>query len=102
MSTLASQPSLTREASSTLSKAIKKTAVDYGKSLLKPSDDKVDPYYIAANQDMTMQTSTGGYGGTEITGTSGGDLFTKVYGEDAGRRIKNYYKNMNLIGSMTI
>ena len=91
-----------KDASSKLGKTIKQSAFKYAKGLLKPSDEKISPYTIAANQDMTMQTSTGGYGGTEITGTAGGDFFTKVYGEDAGRRIKNYYKNMNLIGSMTI
>lgn len=91
-----------KDASSKLGKAVKQSAFKYAKGLLKPSDEKIDPYYIAPTQDMTMQTSTGGYGGTEITGTAGGDFFTKVYGEDAGRRIKNYYKNMNLIGSMTI
>jgi ribosomal protein S20 len=98
--TFSSEP--VKQASSNLSKAVKKSVFDYGKSLLKPSDEKIDPYYIAPTQDMTMQTSTGGYGGTEITGTAGGDFFTKVYGEDAGRRLQNYYKNMNLIGSMTI
>ena len=91
-----------KDASSKLGKAVKQSAFKYAKGLLKPSDEKISPYTIAANQDMTMQTSTGGYGGTDITGTAGGDFFTKVYGEDAGRRIKNYYKNMNLIGSMTI
>jgi hypothetical protein len=48
---------------------------------------------------MTMQTTTAGYGGTDITGTAGGDFITKVYGLDAANRIKNYYKNMNLISS---
>ena len=91
-----------KDASSKLGKTIKQSAFKYAKGLLKPSDEKISPYAIAPAQDMTMQTSTGGYGGTEITGTAGGDFFTKVYGEDAGRRIKNYYKNMNLIGSMTI
>ena len=91
-----------KDASSKLGKTIKQSAFKYAKGLLKPSDEKISPYTIAANQDMTMQTSIGGYGGTDITGTAGGDFFTKVYGEDAGRRIKNYYKNMNLIGSMTI
>ena len=91
-----------KDASSKLGKTIKQSAFKYAKGLLKPSDEKISPYTIAANQDMTMQTSTGGYSGTDITGTAGGDFFTKVYGEDAGRRIKNYYKNMNLIGSMTI
>jgi hypothetical protein len=91
-----------KDASSKLGKTVKQSAFKYAKGLLKPSDEKISPYTIAANQDMTMQTSTGSYGGTDITGTAGGDFFTKVYGEDAGRRIKNYYKNMNLIGSMTI
>jgi len=46
---------------------------------------------------MTFQTTMTGYTGTDITGAGGGELITKVYGIDAANRIKNYYKNMNLI-----
>jgi len=72
-------------------KAVKKTAFDFGKGLLKPSDEKIPTYAIAANQDMTMQTSTGGYGGTDITGAGGGDLFARVYGQEAANKLKTYY-----------
>jgi len=46
-----------------------------------------------------MQTSTGGYGGTDITGAGGGDLFARVYGQDAANKLKTYYKNMNIISN---
>ena len=85
-----------KTASSDLMKAAKKTAFKFVDGLLKPSDEKIEPYYMGA-QDMTMQTTNAAYGGTNITGTSGGDLITKVYGIDAANKIKNYYKNMNLI-----
>lgn len=88
-----------KTASSNLMKAVKKTAFDFGKGLLKPSDEKIPPYAIAANQDMTMQTTTAGYGGTDITGAGGGDLFAKVYGTDAANRLKTYYKNMNILSN---
>jgi hypothetical protein len=79
-----------------LSKAIKKSATGFLKdSLLKPMD-KIDPYYMG-KQDMTFETSTSGYSGTDITGTSGGDLFANVYGDAAANRLKNMYKNMNLL-----
>jgi len=92
-------PEPVKQASNDLTKAFKKSATGFLKSsLLKPSE-KIDPYYIAPTQDMTMQTTTAGYGGTDITGTAGGDFITKVYGLDAANRIKNYYKNMNLISS---
>ena len=54
------------------------------------------PFYMA-NQDMTMQTSMSNYGETDIKGTAGGDFFTKVYGVDAGEKLKSYYRNMNLL-----
>ena len=92
-------PEPVKQASNDLTKAFKKSATGFLKSsLLKPSE-KIEPYYIAPTQDMTMQTTTAGYGGTDITGTAGGDFITKVYGLDAANRIKNYYKNMNLISS---
>jgi len=92
-------PEPVKQASNDLTKAFKKSATGFLKSsLLKPSE-KIDPYYIAPTQDMTMQTTTAGYGGTDLTGTAGGDFITKVYGLDAANRIKNYYKNMNLISS---
>ena len=75
----------------------KSAASNIAKALLKKSDtpDSI-PYYMA-NQDMTMQTSLANYGETDIKGTAGGDFFTKVYGEEAGQKLKTYYKNMNLL-----
>ena len=46
---------------------------------------------------MTMQTSMSNYGETDIKGTAGGDFFTKVYGVEAGEKLKSYYRNMNLL-----
>jgi len=75
----------------------KSIASNIAKGLLKKSDTPdIKPYYMA-NQDMTMQTSLANYGETDIKGTAGGDFFTKVYGEEAGNRLKTYYKNMNLL-----
>jgi hypothetical protein len=90
-----------KEASKSLTKSITKSATGFLKDSLLADTPKVDPYYMPI-QDMTTQTTIGQYGGTDITGAQGGDFFTKVYGEDAGTRMKNYYKNMNLIGSMVI
>lgn len=88
-----------KTASSKLLSAAKKSATGYLKDALLSPTEQIDPYYIAPTQDMTMQTSTGGYSGTDITGSGGGDFFTRVYGVDAGNRLKNYYKNMNLISN---
>jgi hypothetical protein len=93
--TFSNQP--VKTASSDLMKAAKKTAFKFGEGLLKPKSDYTKPYELSPTQDMTFETAMTGYGGTDITGTSGGDLITKVYGVDAANRIKNYYKNMNLI-----
>ena len=75
----------------------KSIASNIAKGLLKKSDtpDSI-PYYMA-NQDMTMQTSLANYSETDIKGTAGGDFFTKVYGQEAGQKLKTYYKNMNLL-----
>ena len=76
----------------------KAAASKIAKSLLKPSDGPgVETPFYMANQDMTMQTSLANYGETDIKGTAGGDFFTKVYGEEAGQKLKTYYKNMNLL-----
>jgi hypothetical protein len=92
-------PEPVKQASNDLTKAFKKSATGFLKSsLLKPSE-KIDPYYIAPTQDMTMQTTTAGYGGTDITGTAGGDFITKVYGTDAANKLKTYYKNMNILSN---
>ena len=95
--TFSNQP--VKTASSDLMKAAKKTAFKFGEGLLKPKSDYAKPYELSPTQDMTFETAMTGYGGTDITGTSGGDLITKVYGIDAANRIKNYYKNMNLIAN---
>jgi hypothetical protein len=76
----------------------KAAASKIAKSLLKPSDGPgVETPFYMANQDMTMQTNMSNYGETDIKGTAGGDFFTKVYGQEAGQKLKTYYKNMNLL-----
>ena len=77
----------------------KKAASSISKGLLTPTN-KTDalPYYMGS-QDMTMQTATGGYTGTDIQGSGGGSLLKGVFSDDERQRIMSYYKNMNLIGS---
>ena len=94
--TFSSQP--VKNASSDLLKAAKKTAFKFGEGLLKPSDEKIEPYYMGA-QDMTMNTTLGGYTGTDIQGSGGGSLLEGVFSEAERQRIMTYYKNMNLLGS---
>lgn len=88
-----------KTASSDLMKAAKKTAFKFGESLLKSDNEKIKPYYIAPTQDMTMQTTLGGYGGTDITGSAGGSLLKNAYTDEQRLRIMNYYQNMNILGS---
>ena len=85
-----------KEASSNLMKAVKKTAFKFGEGLLKSDDEKIQPALYAAS-DMTMQTGSTGYGGTNIVGSLGGDFIRKVYGENAANNTANYYKNMNIL-----
>ena len=77
----------------------KKLASTISKSLLKPSaPETIKPYYMG-NQDMTMNTTLGGYTGTDIQGAGGGSLLEGVFSDAERQRIMTYYKNMNLIGS---
>ena len=49
---------------------------------------------------MTQQTDGNTvYGGTDITGSSGGSLLDNVYTQAQKEKIMNYYKHMNIIGS---
>ena len=81
-----------------LKKAAKKTAFDFGKSLLKPTEP-IEPVQFASPLDMNMETTGAQYGGTDITGTAGGQLFARVYGDSAANRLATYYKNMNILSS---
>jgi hypothetical protein len=85
-----------KNASSELLKNAKNAVMKNFKSLLKPSETKIDPYYMG-QKDMTMQTGMTGYSGTDIVGSGGGDFITKVYGTDAANKMRTYYKNMNLL-----
>lgn len=70
------------------------------KALLAP--DKIDIPDIQMNLmgDMTQQTDGNTvYGGTDITGSSGGSLLDNVYTQAQKEKIMNYYKHMNIIGS---
>lgn len=81
-----------------LKKAAKKTAFDFGKGLLKPTEP-IEPVQFASPLDMNMETTGAQYGGTDITGTAGGQLFARVYGDSAANRLATYYKNMNILSS---
>ena len=86
--------------SNKLLSAAKKTAISKVKGLLT-SDAKtedISPYYMG-NQDMTMNTTLGGYTGTDIQGAGGGSLLEGVFSDAERQRIMTYYKNMNIIGS---
>ena len=82
-----------------LKKAAKKTAFDFGKGLLKPTEP-IEPVQFASPLDMNMETTGAQYGGTDITGTAGGQLFARVYGDSAANRLATYYKNMNILSSV--
>ena len=80
----------------------KKTAVnaikDGFESLLKPTEDLPMVYDFAVASDGGETTDvTSSYDGTDIKGSSGGELIAAVYGEAQARQMKEYYKNMNLL-----
>ena len=78
------------------SNILKKTAFAMSDSLLtKPDYELPEPVYEVAN-DMTMNTSTGEYSGTNLKGAYGTDYFNAVFGNAAWEKLKNNYKYMNI------
>ena len=88
---------------STISKRLKESTYKAADSLLSGNYKKLDeipePYMIAANQDMTMDTSLTGYQGTNIEGSAGGQLIANSFGNETANDYMNYYKKMNILAS---
>ena len=84
---------------SNLKKNAKYAAGTLAKSLLsQDSAYKLPDVMYASTADMT-QTTTGGYGGTNIEGAWGGSLLQGAFDDNQRERIMNFYKNMNIVGS---
>ena len=90
-------PPVKESLTSRLRKSATSAMGDSIKSLLKPetTEPTATPYY-GGGFDYSALGATQ-YGGTDITGSQGGELVAKVYGDNAANRMKTYYKNMNLI-----
>jgi len=94
----------TPNGTSTISKATKKikdVALSKADSLLGNYRDldNIPEYTYVGNQDMTMNTSMTGTGGTNIEGSGGGTLIANAYGNDVANDYMNYYKKMNILAS---
>ena len=92
----------TPKGTSTITKKLKDVALSKADSLLgnyKKLDEIPAPYMIAANQDMTMDTSLTGYQGTNIEGSAGGQLIANSFGNETANDYMNYYKKMNILAS---
>ena len=61
--------------------------------------DNIPEYAYVGNQDMTMNTSMTGTGGTNIEGSGGGTLIANAYGNDVANDYMNYYKKMNILAN---
>ena len=90
-------PPVKESLTSRLKKSATSAMGDSIKSLLKPetTEPTATPYYGGGFDYGTLGATQ--YGGTDITGSQGGELVAKVYGDNAANRMKTYYKNMNLI-----
>ena len=75
----------------------KKAMFGLGDSLLAGNHhrDLPEPVYAVQN-DMTMNTQTGNYSGTNLKGAYGTDYFNAVFGNAAWEKLKNNYKYMNI------
>ena len=93
----------TPNGTSTISKKLKESTYKAADSLLSGNYKKLDelpaPYMIGPNQDMTMDTSLTGYQGTNIEGSSGGQLIANAFGNETANDYMNYYKKMNILAS---
>ena len=91
----------TPKGTSTISKKLKDVALAKADSLLANYKklDEIEPYVFPGYQEMTMETSATGTGGTNIEGTAGGELIAKAYGNEVANDYMNYYKKMNILAS---
>ena len=92
--------SIKQASNNKLKKKVINAAKGYGSSLLTRKDEMYKPPNVmyASNADMT-QTTTGGYGGTDIEGSWGGSLLQGAFNDAQREKIMTFYKNMNIIGS---
>ena len=91
----------TPKGTSTITKKLKDVALAKTESLLGNYKklDEIEPYVFPGYQEMTMETSMTGTGGTNIEGSGGGTLIANAYGNDVANDYMNYYKKMNILAS---
>ena len=91
----------TPKGTSTITKKLKDVALAKADSLLANYKklDEIEPYVFPGYQEMTMETSTTGTGGTNIEGSGGGTLIANAYGNDVANDYMNYYKKMNILAN---
>ena len=91
----------TTKGKSTITKKLKDVALAKSDSLLGNYREleTIEPFAFPGYEDMTMETSTTGTGGTNIEGAAGGNFIEEVYGAMNANHIKNYYKKMNILAN---
>lgn len=91
----------TPKGTSTITKKLKDVALAKTDSLLSNYRklDEIEPYVFPGYQEMTMETSMTGTGGTNIEGSAGGELIAKEYGDNVANDYMNYYKKMNILAN---
>ena len=91
----------TPKGTSTFTKKLKDVALAKSDSLLGNYRklDEIEPYKYVGNQDMTFDTAMTGTGGTNIEGSSGGQLIANAFGNETANDYMNYYKKMNILAS---
>jgi hypothetical protein len=91
----------TPKGTSTITKKLKDVALSKADSLLGNYKklDEIEPYVFPGYQEMTMETSMTGTGGTNIEGSGGGTLIANAYGNEVANDYMNYYKKMNILAS---
>jgi hypothetical protein len=91
----------TPKGTSTITKKLKDVALAKTESLLGNYKklDEIEPYVFPGYQEMTMETSMTGTGGTNIEGSGGGTLIANAYGNEVANDYMNYYKKMNILAS---
>ena len=89
---------IAKDSKKSLSKKLKSYAFSKADSLLSSKMPEHDVVYEVDTGAQNLYADTNAaYGGTDIKGSAGGDLFAQVFGKSNANNISTYYKNMNIL-----
>jgi len=89
---------IAKDSKKSISKKLKSYAFSKADSLLSSKMPVHDVVYEVDTGAQNLYADTqAAYGGTDIKGSAGGDLFALVFGKQNANNISTFYKNMNIL-----